>query len=107
MRETGRMNIGQIYCHSTSATSCSPSSQSLCLPGPIRTAYYEPRTKNMTDEQREAYFVAKGKTSPMQRMGESEEIASVALFLVTEASSYITGESINVGGGLPLMSVGI
>jgi 3-oxoacyl-[acyl-carrier protein] reductase len=77
------------------------------LPGPIRTDYYKPRTKNMTDEQRNAYFIAKGKTSPMQRMGNPEEIASVALFLVTEASSYITGESINVGGGLPLMSVGI
>ena len=77
------------------------------LPGPIRTDYYGPRMKNMTDEQREAYFVAKGKTTPMQRMGEPEEIASVALFLVTEPSSYITGESINVGGGLPLTSVGI
>ena len=76
-------------------------------PGPIRTEYYEPRIKNMTDAQREAYFVTKGKTTPMQRMGEPEEIAAVALFLVTEPSSYITGELINVGGGLPLTSVGI
>jgi len=76
-------------------------------PGPIQTEYYEPRLKNMNDEQREAYFATKGKTAPMQRMGRPEEIAAVALFLVTEASSYITGETINVGGGLPLMSVGI
>jgi NAD(P)-dependent dehydrogenase (short-subunit alcohol dehydrogenase family) len=77
------------------------------VPGPIRTEYYEPRLKNMTDKQREDYFVTKGKTTPMQRMGNPEEIAAVALFLVTEPSSYITGEAINVAGGLPLMSLGI
>jgi len=77
------------------------------VPGPIQTQYYEPRLKNMTDAQREAYFLTKGKTTPMQRMGRPEEIAAVALFLATESSSYITGETINVAGGLPLMSVGI
>lgn len=77
------------------------------VPGPIQTEYYEPRLKNMTNAQREAYFATKGKTTPMQRMGKPEEIAAVALFLVTESSSYITGEAINVAGGLPLMSVGI
>jgi 3-oxoacyl-[acyl-carrier protein] reductase len=77
------------------------------VPGPIRTEYYEPRLKNMTDAQREAYFVTKGKTTPMQRMGKPEEIAAVALFLATEPSSYITGEAINVAGGLPLMALGI
>jgi 3-oxoacyl-[acyl-carrier protein] reductase len=76
-------------------------------PGPIRTEYYEPRMKKMTDEEREAYWVSKGKTTPMQRMGRPEEIANVALFLASELSSYVTGELINVGGGLPLQSVGI
>jgi len=77
------------------------------VPGPIRTEYYEPRLKDMTDAQREAYFAAKGKTTPMQRMGKPEEIAAVALFLATEPSSYITGEAINVAGGLPLTALGI
>jgi NAD(P)-dependent dehydrogenase (short-subunit alcohol dehydrogenase family) len=77
------------------------------VPGPIQTEYYEPRLRNMNDAQREAYFVTKGKTTPMQRMGRPEEIAAVALFLVTESSSYITGEAISVAGGLPLISVGI
>jgi NAD(P)-dependent dehydrogenase (short-subunit alcohol dehydrogenase family) len=77
------------------------------VPGPIRTEYYEPRLKNMSDVQREEYFKTKGKTTPMQRMGKPEEVAAVALFLVTEPSSYITGETINVAGGLPLMSLGI
>ena len=77
------------------------------VPGPIQTEYYKPRLKKMTDAQREDYFLTKGKTTPMQRMGKPEEIAAVALFLVTEQSSYITGEAINVAGGLPLMSLGI
>ncbi len=37
--------------------------------------------------------------TPMGRIGEAEEIASVALFLVTEDSSYITGQTIYPDGG--------
>jgi NAD(P)-dependent dehydrogenase (short-subunit alcohol dehydrogenase family) len=77
------------------------------VPGPIQTEYYKPRLQNMTEEQKKDYFVTKGRTTPMQRMGKPEEIAAVALFLVTEQSSYITGEAIYVAGGLPLLSLGI
>ena len=37
---------------------------------------------------------------PMKRVGEPKEIASVALFLSSELSSYITGQVIRVDGGL-------
>jgi 3-oxoacyl-[acyl-carrier protein] reductase len=37
---------------------------------------------------------------PMQRFGKPEEIASVVLFLASEASSYITGQVFIVDGGL-------
>ena len=37
---------------------------------------------------------------PMKRIGEPKEIASVALFLSSELSSYITGQVIRVDGGL-------
>lgn len=36
---------------------------------------------------------------PMKRMGETSEIASCILFLVSEASSYVTGEVFTVDGG--------
>ncbi|WP_332447862.1 SDR family NAD(P)-dependent oxidoreductase [Sphaerochaeta sp.] len=36
---------------------------------------------------------------PLGRMGEPEEVASSALFLVSDEASFITGETINVNGG--------
>ena len=36
----------------------------------------------------------------MGRMGEAEECANVALFLVSNAASYLTGCAINMDGGV-------
>ncbi len=38
--------------------------------------------------------------TPLQRIGEVEDIADVALFLLSDASSYVTGQIINVDGGM-------
>ncbi len=38
--------------------------------------------------------------SPLKRVGQPEDIASVALFLATEDSSFITGQVIRVDGGV-------
>ena len=46
-------------------------------------------------------YVAKfGERFPMGRIGEAQECANLALFLASEASSYITGCAINMDGGL-------
>ena len=39
------------------------------------------------------------KMTPLNRMGEADEVASAALFLCSPASSYITGEILVVDGG--------
>jgi 3-oxoacyl-[acyl-carrier protein] reductase len=70
------------------------------LPGPIRTPFWEPVTRDIPDK--DAYFaeIAK-KEVPMQRVGTPEDIAGAALFLASELSAFVSGETINVAGGLP------
>ena len=42
----------------------------------------------------------RGKKIPLGRIGVPEDIANACLFLASDLSSYITGETINVNGGL-------
>ena len=37
---------------------------------------------------------------PMGRFGEPEEVAQLALFLASDASSFITGQYVNIDGGM-------
>jgi len=37
---------------------------------------------------------------PVERLGRPEDVAEAVLFLVSEASSYITGQVLNVNGGI-------
>ncbi|MDA7947771.1 MAG: SDR family oxidoreductase [Hyphomicrobiaceae bacterium] len=48
----------------------------------------------------EEYYAEMGKGLPMGRVGTAEEFASAAVFLASDAGSYITGTAINVDGGL-------
>ena len=43
---------------------------------------------------------AMGEGIPLRRVGESEDIAGVVAFMIGPDSAYITGENINVDGGL-------
>jgi 3-oxoacyl-[acyl-carrier protein] reductase len=58
-------------------------------PGFIRT--------NMTSHLDEKELV---KMIPVNRFGEAEEVADLVSFLVSKKSSYITGEVININGGI-------
>ena len=53
-------------------------------------------TEKLNDSQKEQIF----KNIPTNKMGSPEDIAYAASFLASEKASYITGETINVNGGL-------
>jgi len=46
------------------------------------------------------HYEKTGRTIPLGRMGEAEEVANVIAFLASDAASYVTGCCINVDGGL-------
>jgi NAD(P)-dependent dehydrogenase (short-subunit alcohol dehydrogenase family) len=50
-------------------------------------------------EKHRVRFQADADATPLRRHGQPDEIASVAAFLVSDESSFITGEVINVSGG--------
>ncbi len=51
------------------------------------------------DDQNPVFVKNYCKKTPLKRMGNPEEIAAVALFLASDAASYITGTTITVDGG--------
>lgn len=53
-------------------------------------------TKKLKDSQKDALM----SSIPLGRMGSTEELAHVVQFLASDEASYITGENINVNGGL-------
>jgi 3-oxoacyl-[acyl-carrier protein] reductase len=55
---------------------------------------------NMTDVLKDEIKEEIAKNIPLKRMGTSEDVANVVKFLVSEESSYITGQVINVDGGM-------
>lgn len=53
-------------------------------------------TGALTDEQKEAIM----KEVPCGKLGKPEDIANAVLFLASDESAYITGETISVNGGM-------
>ena len=55
---------------------------------------------NMTDVLKDDVKQEIAKNIPLKRMGTTQDVANVVKFLVSDDSSYITGQVINVDGGM-------
>ncbi|MFC1563822.1 3-oxoacyl-[acyl-carrier-protein] reductase [candidate division KSB1 bacterium] len=61
-------------------------------PGFIRTRM----TELLAEDVKQSYM----DSIPLKRLGEPEDVAKLILFLASDAGSYITGQVINIDGGL-------
>lgn len=55
----------------------------------------EKMATHMTDEQRAEL----AKAFPLGRLGQPDDIAAAALFLLSDAASWVTGVTLDVSGG--------
>jgi NAD(P)-dependent dehydrogenase (short-subunit alcohol dehydrogenase family) len=70
-------------------------------PGHVKTALTEPTWEHFPD-----VFGPIIDSIPLKRVGAAEEIAEVILFLASDRSSYITGQTLIVDGGIMLPQAG-
>ncbi len=65
----------------------------LLAPGWIETAFAEELMKT-------TYYQERISEIPLSRFGQPEDVANAALYLASDEASYITGQILNINGGL-------
>ena len=65
-------------------------------PGLIRTDF----AKALWED--EAMLAQRTRTTPLRRIGEPDEIAGAAVFLASQAGSFVTGQSLVIDGGVTI-----
>jgi NAD(P)-dependent dehydrogenase (short-subunit alcohol dehydrogenase family) len=73
------------------------------VPGPIETPFWD--SLMPPGPEREAFFSAVSTHEvPLGRMGTTTDIAGAALFLASDLSAFVTGQTLCVAGGQPMLS---
>ena len=58
-----------------------------------------PMTDQLNEEQKNALLAG----IPLGTLGEAKDVAATALFLASDEAHYITGQTINVNGGMAMI----
>jgi NAD(P)-dependent dehydrogenase (short-subunit alcohol dehydrogenase family) len=66
-------------------------------PGPIETPFFD--RMNRPPEVTQKVLNSMKASNPLRRMGRAEEVAAVAMFLLSDQASYVTGADYFVDGG--------
>ena len=73
-------------------------------PGPTDTpmlrVFTDPQRAGLSEEDYAAQLDIRAKNIPLRRAGQAADIASVALFLASDDSAFVTGVTIPVDGGM-------
>jgi NAD(P)-dependent dehydrogenase (short-subunit alcohol dehydrogenase family) len=79
----------------------------IVCPGPIETGRFSHRELAQAEERglayqeiREEVLAAQAKAIPLGRVAKPAEVAELVAFLASERGGYITGQAINVNGGM-------
>jgi 2-hydroxycyclohexanecarboxyl-CoA dehydrogenase len=73
------------------------------VPGPIETTFWDALLP--AGPERDTFFKALSEHEvPLKRMGTAEDIAGAALFLSSDLSAFVTGQTLCVAGGQPMQS---
>jgi NAD(P)-dependent dehydrogenase (short-subunit alcohol dehydrogenase family) len=73
------------------------------VPGPIETPFWDALMP--PGPERDAFFAAVSQHEvPLGRMGQAKDIAGACLFFASELSDYVTGQTLCVAGGQPMLS---
>jgi NAD(P)-dependent dehydrogenase (short-subunit alcohol dehydrogenase family) len=59
-------------------------------------------TSEMTDQYPEGYLEAQQQRIPMARKGDPAELAATVVYLASDASGYVTGQTLPVDGGMTI-----
>jgi NAD(P)-dependent dehydrogenase (short-subunit alcohol dehydrogenase family) len=73
------------------------------VPGPVETPFWDALMP--PGPERDAFFAAVSKHEvPLGRMGQPKDIAGACLFFASGLSDYVTGQTLCVAGGQPMLS---
>lgn len=92
--KAGVVSLAQTAANSLAGTGVRVNA--IC-PGLIETGMTKPMFNRARERGTEGRI---GQLNPMQRAGQPQEVAAMALFLASDASSYVNGQAFPVDGGL-------